>query len=31
MYREVKTNVRICGGGTKDFTITIGLHQGGMD
>ena len=28
MYREVKTNVETCRGATKDFSITIGLHQG---
>jgi len=28
MYRDVSTNVRTCGGLTKDFPITIGLHQG---
>ncbi|XP_021748959.1 uncharacterized protein LOC110714726 [Chenopodium quinoa] len=27
MYRDVSTNVRTCGGLTKDFPITIGLHQ----
>ena len=28
MYDRVVTNVRICGGITSDFSITIGLHQG---
>ena len=28
MYDEVVANVRICGGITSDFLITIGLHQG---
>ena len=28
MYRDVSTTVRTCGGLTKDFPITIGLHQG---
>lgn len=28
MYRDVSTNVRTCDGLTKDFPITIGLHQG---
>ena len=26
-YREVKTNIRTCGGATQDFSITIGLHE----
>ncbi len=28
MYRGVSTNVRTCDGLTKDFPISIGLHQG---
>ena len=28
MYREVKTNVRSCGGVTENFSITMDLHQG---
>lgn len=28
MYRDVSANVRTCDGLTKDFPITIGLHQG---
>ena len=27
MYDGVVTNIRICGGITSDFSITIGLHQ----
>jgi len=28
MYNGVVVNVRICGGITSDFSITIRLHQG---
>ena len=28
MYEGVVTNVRICGGLTDEFSITIGVHQG---
>jgi hypothetical protein len=28
MYDNVVTSVRISDGGTNDFTINIGLHQG---
>ena len=27
MYRELNMNVKTCGGPTKDFSITISLHQ----
>ena len=28
MYNEVQSSIRICKGATKDFLITICLHQG---
>ena len=28
MYHGAETNVRTCGGDTKPFKITMGLHQG---
>ena len=27
IYREVKKNVRTCGGATYDFPITIDIHK----
>ena len=30
MYEGVVTNVRICGGLTDEFSITIGVHQGSV-
>ena len=29
MYKNTMTFVRTCGGDTTDFSINIGLHQGG--